>query len=192
MALTFEHKTGFTREVTDSDIATIMSNSSAYVIAYGIRQSLSDAMASAKTEAEADAGFAKRFRKLIEGSMDVREVNRSSDPIKTETRRLANADLDAWIKEGTVAKPSKELRAAFVTELMKDEGRIEAAKANVERELERAKAPKAIPAALRALIGVRMTDEDAEAELADDVPGEDLVTESGEVPEPAPTRGKRK
>lgn len=187
MALSFEHKTGFEFTVSDNDIEAIMAKSSAYVIAYGIRQSLSDAMASAKTEAEADAGFNKRLRKLLEGSMDVREVSRSSDPIKTETRRLANADLDAWVKEGTVAKPDKDLRKAFIAELMKDEGRIAAAEANVAREAERAKAPAAIPMALRALIGRREPD----AEPAG-TPGEVGSNAVSEAPDsPAPSR-KRK
>jgi hypothetical protein len=158
MILNFEHKTGFAREVTEAEVEAIFEASREYVIAYGIRQSLADAMASAKTEDEADQMFSKRFRKLTEGSMDIREVSRSSDPVRTETRRLANVDLDAWVKDGTIPKLDKQSRKAWVAELMKDEARVATAQANVEREIERAKAPKVIPAALRALIGRREPD----------------------------------
>ncbi len=153
----FEHKTGYARTLTSEEPGVIKEKSLEYIIAYGIRQSLQDSMAIGKdgTAADAEAGFAKRLRKLMEGSMDIREVTRSSDPVKTETRRLANEFLDELVRTKAIGKPDKDLRKFMVAELMKDEMRVETARENVERANAR-KATVSVPDSIKALLGLKV------------------------------------
>jgi hypothetical protein len=159
--LNFEHESGFARTITTTDIEAILAKSQDYVVAYGIKQSLADSFAGAKNYAEKNklsvedavgVLFDKRLRKLLEGTMDIREVTRSTDPVKTETRRLANETIDGWVRAKTLAKPTKDARKALVAHLMKDEHRIATATANVERAAEAAKAE--LPADVAALLGL--------------------------------------
>ena len=151
--LDFEHKSGFSRTITDDEFNAAFAGSDLYLKVYGLRQSLADSLAGIDDEKKAKESFDRRFRKICEGSMSVREVTRSSDPVKSETRKLANADLDSWIKAKAVAEPAtKDDRKALIDIMMADESRIAAARANVEREAAQVAAatvPDAILAALK-------------------------------------------
>lgn len=70
----FEHKTlGHIGTLETADLDAIRSNSLEYIFHYGVRQSLQDSYAAAKTLAEAQGDFGKRLEKLLAGTMGVRD-----------------------------------------------------------------------------------------------------------------------
>lgn len=79
----------FSRELTESELDMIRENSADYVFNYGLRQSLSDSVASATTRAEAEASFAKRLEKLMDGTMSERDGGMS--PLEREMLNIAEA-----------------------------------------------------------------------------------------------------
>jgi hypothetical protein len=76
-----------------------------HIIAYGFRQIIADACASAKTESEAKGMCAKRLDNLIKG---VLQAPRESDPIAKEARRIAVDITTAWAKKNGVALVAKD------------------------------------------------------------------------------------
>jgi hypothetical protein len=66
----FEHKTlGHIVTLSDTDLSTIRDMSLEYCFNYGVRQSVQDSYATAKTTAEAQGMAGKRVAKLLEGTM---------------------------------------------------------------------------------------------------------------------------
>lgn len=63
-----------------------------HVFAYGIRQILNDAMASAKTDAEAEAGARKRLDNLMSGTLRASPV-REGNPVRQRAMELALAKV---------------------------------------------------------------------------------------------------
>lgn len=76
-----------------------------YIIAYGWRQAISDAVASAKSEAEAKGAADKRFDNLLKGIV---RAERESDPVSQEARQIAVKMTNAWAKKNGVALTCKE------------------------------------------------------------------------------------
>lgn len=70
-----------------------------YLLAYGLKQSLSDSYASAKDQAEFDAMLFKRLTKILEGTMGIREAGAPRDPFEAECIRLAKLRLAAIAKK---------------------------------------------------------------------------------------------
>ena len=67
--------------------------SQAYVIAYGLKQSLSDSAAGAKTQAEAEALVHKRLDGLKAGTVGLRAAGEPVDPVAKEALSLAKSLL---------------------------------------------------------------------------------------------------
>jgi len=104
-----------------------------HVFAYGLRQILNDAMASAKTPEEAKAFADKRLANLMSGTLRA-SPTRTGDPIEDEARRIARGMLEAKIR--TVGKKVKDFDAdwfkARIAELLTKQPAIrETATANV-------------------------------------------------------------
>lgn len=70
-----------------------------YLLTYGLKQSLSDSYASAKDQAEFDAMLSKRLKKIIEGTMSIREAGSPTDPFESTVIRFAKARLSAIAKK---------------------------------------------------------------------------------------------
>lgn len=77
-----------------------------YVITYGLKQSLADSYASAKTPAEFDAFLSKRIERIIAGTITVRQ-NGASDPFEAECLRIATAQVIAIAAKAGVALPKR-------------------------------------------------------------------------------------
>lgn len=63
-----------------------------HVVAYGIRQILNDAMASAKTKAEAEGMWAKRLDNLMNGTLRA-SPQREGNPVRARAMELAIAKV---------------------------------------------------------------------------------------------------
>jgi hypothetical protein len=105
-----------------------------HVWAYGLRQILNDAAASAKNADEAKGMADKRFANLLAGTLRA-SSGRESDPVKAEALRLATAKVHTALR----AKGHKiaDVKPAQIRELAlgliaKDESYMTTAKANVE------------------------------------------------------------
>ncbi len=105
-----------------------------HVFAYGLRQILNDAMASAKTPEEAKAFADKRLANLMSGTLRA-SPTRTGDPIEDEARRIARQKIETAIR--AAGKKVKDFDAEWfkgrVAELLaKDPAIREAAKVAVE------------------------------------------------------------
>lgn len=105
-----------------------------HVWAYGLRQILNDAAASAKTKDEALGMAQKRYDNLLAGTLRA-ATGRESDPVRAEAIRIASDK----VKKALVAKGHKlaDVKASQIRELAiglvaKDPAITETAKANVE------------------------------------------------------------
>lgn len=74
------------------DFAKMPEASLNHVFAYGIRQILNDAMASAKTDAEREAGAAKRLDNLMNGTLRASPI-REGNPVRARAMELAIAKV---------------------------------------------------------------------------------------------------
>lgn len=169
--LEFEHASGFNHTVAVEVLEKALAANTDYFVIYGLRQALADGMAAPKGSDEAfvNGKFMKKLDKAVRpGAMSIREVTRSTDPVKTEARRLANVDLDKWIADG-MAEPTKERRKLIIADMMQDEMRLQTARENVEREAARA-AAAVIPDSVRKLLGLDAEPEAPEASEAPDSP----------------------
>jgi hypothetical protein len=156
-----KHKSGFARELTVDELRAIETNSHVYVYTYGLRQALADSMASAKDAAEAEGGFTKRLRKLMEGTMSIREVTRTTNPIEVEAKRLARVDIESWVRSGKVKKPTPEAMKEWIVALAGRPAYVESATANVA---EAAAKSAELPDDIAALLVIAESDTGAEIE----------------------------
>lgn len=84
-----------------------------HVFAYGIRQILNDAMASAKTEAEGEASANKRLDNLMSGTLRASPV-REGNPVRARAMELALAKFVkhpafiAWLAKNSLKVSSKD------------------------------------------------------------------------------------
>ncbi len=121
-------------ETVEIDFDTLPEKSKRYLVAYGIRQSLSDAFASAKDGDEFKAMLGKRVDSLLEGTVGMR--GGSGDPITREAKRLAEIEVKGALKKAnvTISKIDPEkLKAAIAAHLAGNEERLKKeAKANLD------------------------------------------------------------
>jgi len=99
-----KHGFVFKATVADTFWDELPKASQDYLKAYGLRQALSDSIASAKTESEAKGLFDKRVDKLKAGTMSIREVG-PRDPFEEECKRLAAVRVDNALKAKGLKKP---------------------------------------------------------------------------------------
>lgn len=120
--------------------ATLPPASVVYLVTYGLKQSLADSFASAKTQDEFDGMLSKRIKKLMEGTMSFREGTGPVDPFESECIRIATAKLRAAAKTAGKTLPKatepkfKELVAAIRNGKRKDEIEKEARRRLKETE----------------------------------------------------------
>lgn len=97
--------------------------SQAFVIRYGLKQYLADAMAGCESEAEAHNEVKARVAKLLSGDLSRARGEGLSRPdtLETRTNKLARAFLVAALKEAN-AKATKEQMVEAVAELVKTDG----------------------------------------------------------------------
>lgn len=97
------------------EVAKMPQVSLAHVFEYGLRQILNDAMASEPKPAEALALAEKRLANLMEGKLRATST-REGDPIKRETRRIAEERVTVAIKK----QGRKPKEVANFAQLVKD------------------------------------------------------------------------
>lgn len=97
------------------DGQTVGENTIQYLLAYGLKQSLADSYASAKTDAEIEAAFATRLAKIIAGEMCIGSGGGGArlSPVERIARTMAenhalgkgksSKDAKAWAKENVGA-----------------------------------------------------------------------------------------
>ena len=108
---------GKTGKSVTVDYAKMPQASLDHVFAYGIRQILNDARASAKTEAEAEAMTAKRLDNLMSGTLRASPV-REGNPVRARALELAIAKVVrspkfiAWAQAEGVKVSDKRAQAA--------------------------------------------------------------------------------
>lgn len=123
-------------------VAKLPPQSLAHIFNYGLRQILNDAMAPAKTDAEAIAGAQKRLDNLIAGTLRAAPT-RTGDPVMRRAKELAanaveaNPKFIAWAAEKKVKKADKVYRAMVESQVAKalakpDNAYIAQAKVDVE------------------------------------------------------------
>jgi hypothetical protein len=106
-----------------------------HVWAYGLRQILNDAAASAKNADEAKGMADKRFANLLAGTLRA-SSGRESDPVKAEALRLATAIVHKALRAKGFkiadVKPA-QVRELALAKIEKDPDIMALAKANVEQ-----------------------------------------------------------
>jgi hypothetical protein len=112
-----------------------------YLIAYGWKQSLSDAYAGAKDQSEFEGKLLKRFDALMNGTMRLGEASGRAaptrDPVEKEFRRLVAEHLAAWVKSRK-QKPSADLQQVWLDRFLEVNG--EAVRATAEENVARKRA----------------------------------------------------
>lgn len=117
-----------------------------HIFAYGLRQILNDAMASAKSADEAYGMAQKRLDNLIAGTLRA-APNRTGDPVARRAKELAeaairvNAAFTAWLGKNGLKPSSKEAKAklaALVADAVAKPGNkfVEQAKIDVAKAKE--------------------------------------------------------
>lgn len=93
-------------ETVEFSLTEVNEAGMAYLVEYGLKQSLNDAMASAKTHDEATAAWKKRWDAIRNGTV----ATRSNDPLAKHIRALLSQkakgwnDLDAKARNAMIAK----------------------------------------------------------------------------------------
>lgn len=124
-----------TREV---DISNLPPASLYYLMAYGLKQSLNDAHASAKDLTEALASVDKRLQKILDGTMGERATREALDPIEAEAIKLASDKVrQAMRAKGIKPADHKEKVAELAAQLVeKDPAFREEARRRIENAKE--------------------------------------------------------
>lgn len=121
-------------QTIEIDFDQLPEASKRYLVAYGLRQSLSDSFASAKDAAEFEAMLDKRVTSLLEGTVGMR--GGSGDPVAREAKRLAEIEVKGALRKAnvTISKVDKtKLAAAIAAHLKGNEERLKKeAKANLD------------------------------------------------------------
>lgn len=82
-----------------------------YILAYGLKQVLTDAHSSAKTPDEAKALTEKKLAALMRGEVRM-QSSRTSDPVLAEAKRLAKAAIEAAMKAKGIKAEAKAIADA--------------------------------------------------------------------------------
>jgi hypothetical protein len=111
-------------------LAQLPENSLQHIFAYGLRQILNDAMASAKTAAEAQGMAQKRLDNLLAGTLRAAGT-REGDPVRREARKIATDLVTAKVKAKGFKPADVENFAELVNRAMDNEQVLAQAKLNV-------------------------------------------------------------
>ena len=102
----------------DVDFDALPEKSKAFVINYGLKQLLNDSIVSGESDDERNGLLDKKLDKLLEGTLDIRESTRETDPLAKEITRLAeDQTAKHFAKQGV--KKSKVASADWTTVLNK-------------------------------------------------------------------------
>lgn len=111
-------------------LAKMPENSLQHIFAYGLRQILNDAMASAKTVPEAEGMAQKRLDNLLAGTLRAAGT-REGDPVRREARKIATDLVTAKVRAKGHKPADVENFAELVNKAMENEQVIAQAKLNV-------------------------------------------------------------
>lgn len=115
------------------DFATLPDESQQYIIAYGLKQTLNDAIASAESTAEGEGLLAKRLDALRDGTMRLRKVAERKDALTQECVRIAKAALKAKLSGKAIGKDEF---AELVAKAAQHPNVVAKAKANLAAAME--------------------------------------------------------
>jgi hypothetical protein len=83
------------------DFDALPEASKAFVVNYGLKQLLNDSIVSGEDDGERNGLLDKKLDKLREGTLDIRESNRETNPLAREvTRRAELATVSHFAKKG--------------------------------------------------------------------------------------------
>lgn len=71
------------------DFDALPQKSKDFVVNYGLKQLLNDSIVSGESDEERNGLLDKKLDKLLEGTLDIRESTRETDPLAKEITRLA-------------------------------------------------------------------------------------------------------